>query len=164
LKPLKPIDYALISEFLKDSSRSDRQIAKALGVSQPTVTRRRRMLEQSCFDGYTTVPKLGEIGFELAALTFLRTKPEAKADEAKMRDWFLKQPCVIAAQEGRGLGYDCISVSLHRSYTEYAEFTRNLENGLADVVSASEAFLLDLKPGAAAKPFHLKYLADLKTK
>jgi len=36
MKELKPIDYKLLFELMKDSHRSDRQIAKALGVSQPT--------------------------------------------------------------------------------------------------------------------------------
>ena len=46
MKELKPIDYKLLFELMKNSHRSDRQLAKALGVSQPTVTRRRAMLEK----------------------------------------------------------------------------------------------------------------------
>ena len=34
----------LLLEFLKDSKRSDRELAKVLGVSQPTVTRMRQRL------------------------------------------------------------------------------------------------------------------------
>ena len=44
LKP-KPTDYKILFELMKDSHRSDRQLARSLGVSQPTVTRRRAMLE-----------------------------------------------------------------------------------------------------------------------
>ncbi len=43
MKELKPIDYKILFELMKDSHRSDRQLAKALGVSQPTVTRRREI-------------------------------------------------------------------------------------------------------------------------
>ena len=41
LKKLKPIDYELVSELIKNSRLSDRQVAKKMNVSQPTVTRRR---------------------------------------------------------------------------------------------------------------------------
>ena len=35
---------SLLLELLKDSKRSDRELAKVLGVSQPTVTRMRQRL------------------------------------------------------------------------------------------------------------------------
>ena len=66
MKELKPLDYQLLFELMKDSHRSDRQLAKALGISQPTVTRRRAMLEDSTIEGYTVIPKFGQIGFEIA--------------------------------------------------------------------------------------------------
>ncbi len=65
MKELKPIDYKILFELMKDSHRSDRQLAKALGVSQPTVTRRRAMLEENYIEGYTVIPKFGQIGFEI---------------------------------------------------------------------------------------------------
>ena len=49
MKDLKPIDYKILFELMKDSHRSDRQLAKALGVSQPTVTRRRAMLRRKLY-------------------------------------------------------------------------------------------------------------------
>jgi DNA-binding Lrp family transcriptional regulator len=36
---MKDVELKLISELLKDSHRSDRELAKAVGVSQPTVSR-----------------------------------------------------------------------------------------------------------------------------
>src|SRR3989304_1680138 len=105
MKELKPIDYKLLFELMKDSHRSDRQLAKALGVSQPTVTRRRAMLEKSYIDGYTIIPKFGQIGFEIAAFTFLKSKLKQKTgkekDEAlkKMKEWYMNQPNVVLVQD-----------------------------------------------------------------
>src|SRR4030043_547895 len=110
MKELKPIDYKILFELMKNSHRSDRQLAKALGVSQPTVTRRRAMLEQNFIEGYTIIPKFGQIGFEITAFTFLKSKREQKKGEEKdkalqkLRDWYMKQPNVILVQEGRGMG------------------------------------------------------------
>ena len=38
---------SLLLELLKDSKRSDRELAKILGVSQPTITRLRHKLEKN---------------------------------------------------------------------------------------------------------------------
>src|SRR4030043_981956 len=98
MKELKPIDYKILFELMKDSHRSDRQLAKALGVSQPTVTRRRAMLEENFIDGYTVIPKFGQIGFEIAAITFLKSKLEHLCGEERTKalkrlsDWYNKQP------------------------------------------------------------------------
>ena len=43
---MKEIEWKLLSELMKDSRRSDRQLARALGVSQPTITRTRTKLEK----------------------------------------------------------------------------------------------------------------------
>ena len=150
MKELKPLDYQLLFELMKDSHRSDRQLAKALGISQPTVTRRRAMLEDNIIEGYTVIPKFGQIGFELAVFTFLKTnlnhcKPEEKEVAfKKLQDWFMNQPNVVMVVDGQGMGWDAVCVSLHENYTDFAKF---------------EA---DLKPGVLIKPFHLKYLAKSK--
>ena len=165
MKELKPLDYQLLFELMKDSHRSDRQLAKALGISQPTVTRRRAMLEDSTIDGYTVIPKFGQIGFEIAAFTFMKTKLNhkkgAEKEEAfnKLKGWYLKQPNVIAVLDGQGMGWDAVCVSLHENYTGLAEFLRTQESELADVIIETQSFQADLKSGVAIKPFHLKYLA-----
>jgi DNA-binding Lrp family transcriptional regulator len=165
MKELKPLDYQLLFELMKDSHRSDRQLAKALGISQPTVTRRRAMLEDSTIEGYTVIPKFGQIGFEIAAFTFLKTrlnhlKGQEKQDAFnKLKDWYAKQPNVIGVLNGQGMGWDAICISLHENYTKYAEFMRNQESELCDVIVETQTFRTDLKPGVMLKPFHLKYLA-----
>jgi DNA-binding Lrp family transcriptional regulator len=165
MKDLKPLDYQLLFELMKDSHRSDRQLAKALGISQPTVTRRRAMLEDNTIEGYTVVPKFGQIGFEIAAFTFMKTKLNHKKgnekDEAfnKLKEWYLKQSNVIAVMDGQGMGWDAVCVSLHENYSNFAEFLRTQQSELSDIISETQSFQADLKPGVLIKPFHLKYLA-----
>jgi DNA-binding Lrp family transcriptional regulator len=168
MKELKPIDYKLLFELMKDSHRSDRQLAKALGVSQPTVTRRRSMLEKSYIEGYTIIPKFGQIGFEIAAFTFLKSKLKQKTgkekDEAlkKMKDWYMNQPNVVLVQDGRGMGWDAICISLHQNFSDFAAFIRAQDSELSEWIIENQTFHTDLKPGIAIKPFHLKYLAKPK--
>ena len=168
MKELKPIDYKLLFELMKNSHRSDRQLAKALGVSQPTVTRRRSMLEKNYIEGYTIIPKFGKMGFEIAAFTFLKSKLKQKTgkekDEAlkKMKEWYMNQPNVVLVQDGRGMGWDAICISLHQSFSDFAAFIRAQDSELSEWIIESQTFHADLKPGIVIKPFNLKYLAKTK--
>ena len=88
MKQLKSMDCKLLIELMKNAKRSDREIAKALGSSQPTIIRSRARLEKDFIDGYTTLPKWRNIGFRIIAFTFVKTKieyiePKEKKDEAK---------------------------------------------------------------------------------
>jgi DNA-binding Lrp family transcriptional regulator len=168
MKELKPIDYKILFELMKDSHRSDRQLAKSLGVSQPTVTRRRTMLEENFIEGYTVIPKFGQIGFEIAAFTLLKSKLKSKTGEGKtqalqkMKDWYMKQPNVIVVLDGRGMGWDIACISLHENFANFAEFIRAHDSELSEWVIESQTFSADLKAGIPIKPFHLKYLTALK--
>jgi len=165
MKELKPIDYKLLFELMKDSHRSDRQLAKALGVSQPTVTRRRAMLEKNYIEGYTIIPKFGKIGFELAAFTFLKSKLKQQTGQEKdkalkkLNEWYMNQSNVLVVQDGRGMGWDAVCVSLHKSFSDFAEFIRAQDSELSDWILESQTFHTNLNPGLVIKPFHLKYLA-----
>ena len=55
---LKELERKLLSELIKNSHRSDRELAKAIGSSQPTTTRLRNKLEKEGYiREYTIIPK-----------------------------------------------------------------------------------------------------------
>src|SRR3989304_9887091 len=61
----------LLQELVKNSKRSDRDLAKILGVSQPTLTRMRKRLERDSYIlDYTAIPNMTKLGFEITAFTF----------------------------------------------------------------------------------------------
>jgi hypothetical protein len=60
------------------------------------------------------------------------------------------------------MGWDAVCVSLHDTYTNFAEFLRAMGQELSDVIFETQSFQADLKPGVAIKPLHLKYLAKPK--
>lgn len=64
----------LLFALIKNSKRSDRDLAKILGFSQPTVTRLRKALEKEAIEQYTIIPNLPYLDFDIIALTFSRTK------------------------------------------------------------------------------------------
>jgi DNA-binding Lrp family transcriptional regulator len=168
MEKLRTIDYELLRELMKDSRRSDRQLAKALGTSQPTVTRRRATLEKGFLEGYTTIPKWEKIGFELIAFNFVKhkikyAKPEVREEALrKVDEWMMEQPNVILAIGGQGMGWDGVFVSFHKSYSDFAEFMRKHNSELSDLMIDSQSFIADINSATIRKPFHLKYLAETK--
>jgi DNA-binding Lrp family transcriptional regulator len=70
MQPLKDIDYKIISEHIKNSRISDRELAKKVGVSQPTITRKRTIYEKERLLEYTSIPNFQKLGIEIMAFTF----------------------------------------------------------------------------------------------
>ncbi len=67
---MKDIELNLICELVKNSRRSDRELAKLLGVSQPIVSRIRIKFEKESMLDYTTIPNLAKLGFGIMAIVF----------------------------------------------------------------------------------------------
>lgn len=69
---IKENDLKILFELIRGARRSDRDIAKVIGVSQPTVTRGRTNLEkEGLVKEYTIIPDLTKMGYELLVFTFL---------------------------------------------------------------------------------------------
>ena len=65
----------LLLELLKDSKRSHREIAKVLGISQPTVTKmRQKLVKEGAIQEFTIIPDFARMGYEIMAISCIRTK------------------------------------------------------------------------------------------
>jgi DNA-binding Lrp family transcriptional regulator len=154
----------ILRELLRNSKRSDRELAKIIKTSQPTITRTRKILEGKLIKTYTLIPDFSKMGYEMLAFTFAKAKTYRRNEAEKMRqsakEWTTKRPNVVMASEGEGLGKDTVMISFHRNYSEYAEFMRSFAVDLADFVSEFQSFIVTLKNAMSVKPFDIKYLAD----
>lgn len=161
---LKKIDLQILSELLKNARSSDRQIAKKLRVSQPTVTRRRTKMEKEVIESYTTIPKWEKLGFEILAIIFLKSRVRSSPEEVKKKavekggEWVMNQPNILFVSEGTGFGKNGVIISLHKNYSDYSEFLTNLTNNIGDIVGEPESFLIGLE--RVAKRFDFKYIGD----
>ncbi len=157
-------EMPVLRELLRNSKRSDREIAKTLKTSQPTVTRTRKILEKKIIRTYTLVPEFSKIGYEMMVLTFAKSKTYKREDTEEMtekaKEWAAQRPNVAFASDGEGLGKDFVIVSFHRNYSEYSSFMRSLAVDWASYVNDFQSFIMTLKDGTLLKPFDLKYLAD----
>jgi len=147
---IKKTDLKLLFEFMKNCKRSDREIAKIIGVSQPTVTRKRaRLIETELIRQFTAVPSLDKIGYEIAALTFTNVKASTNENPKKLRDkeqeWAEKHNEILFASSGFGMGMNGVIVSVHKSYTDYQKFLTELRTDWAEQVVNIRSFILSLR-------------------
>jgi len=72
---MKDIELKVLIELIKNSHRSDRELARAVGVSQPTLSRTRKKLEkQGMIKEYTIIPDYPRLGLALMSITFTKMK------------------------------------------------------------------------------------------
>ena len=166
MSTLKDVDLKILSELMKNSKVSDRQLAKKIGVSQPTVTRRRARLEIEVIDGYTAIPKWEKLGYEILAVTLVKT-PLRSGSAEEMKDaiekstkWLEKQPNVIFGGECRGMGATGIMFSLHKSYAALDEFLTNHRQQLGPLLENVNTIIVNLAGKAVFRSLHLKYLTE----
>jgi DNA-binding Lrp family transcriptional regulator len=164
---MKEIEFKLISELMKNSRRSDRELAKAIGTSQPTVSRMISRLEkEGVVREYTVIPDFQKLGYSLAALTFGSLKDEFRRPELldETRRKFVKSFNetafeVILDERGRGMEYDGVIVSFHRNYSEYADFKRWIKQMPFIDASRLDSFLIDLNDKVHYRYLTFSYLA-----
>ena len=161
----REVPLKLLFELIKNSKRSDRDLAKILGVSQPTVTRMRKRLEKNKFiDEYTVIPGWEKLGFEILAFTFIGVSARTPDVADKARKWTMKYPNVVLASFGEGMGMDGIMVSIHRDFTEFSNLMSEFREQWAGFYKEVQCFVVSLRAGEqTVKPFSLRYLTDLKT-
>ncbi len=169
MESLKSLDYKILFELMKNAKRSDREIAKKLGVSQATVSRRRAILESEVIDGYTAIPKWDKLGYGIlavilvkAGLKFASEKERKDALDRSMR-WLAKQPNVIMGSTCRGMGMTGIMICLHKNYAEFDQFMNTHRKELGDMFEDVQAIIVNLTGKAVYRPLHLKYLAEAET-
>jgi DNA-binding Lrp family transcriptional regulator len=152
----------LLRELLKDSKRSDRELAKVLGVSQPTITRlRHKLVDEGIIQGFTITPEFTKLGYEIMAITLAKAKTTLEPDkQERASKLVLTNPSVIFVASGEGMGMNGVMISLHRNYADYVDFMQNLRLGSIGYMEKVDSMLVSLKSSAVIKPLSPAYLAE----
>lgn len=151
----------ILYELIKNSNRSDHELSKVIGISQPTVTRLRNQLEKEGYiKEYTVIPDFKKMGYSIMAIFCIKYKAQKKELIKKMTDdAAIKNSSTIFSSRAQGMGKNAISISLFKNYSEYAEYINNLSSKWDDLVEDWSSMLVDLK-GTTIKPFSLRYLVE----
>jgi DNA-binding Lrp family transcriptional regulator len=158
---MKDVELRLISELLKNSRRSDRELAKALGVSQPTVSRTKARLEKEGYiSEYTIIPNFHKLGYHLFALTFFSLKKDIPPSEMPTAvklglERALEVPSnVVLIERGIGLHFDSFMASFHKDYSSYTSLVQGVKTSKYLNLETVESFIVDLDDKV-----HYRYLA-----
>ena len=147
-KALKDTYLKILSELMKNSRISDREVAKKLGISQPTVSRiRSRLSNEGYIKEYTVIPDFTKLGYSIMAFTFPKVKPMPKDKLEETRKISLedmrKGPSeIILFERGMGASFDGVIISLHKDYTSYARLLRRAKD--YPFIESCESLLVDL--------------------
>jgi DNA-binding Lrp family transcriptional regulator len=160
---LKNVMTKLLFALLKDSKKSDRQLAKILRVSQATVSRTRsRLVSEGMIKEFTIIPDFVKLGYELLAVTAGRFKiPGSPERIERGKKWSAQFPNVIFVSRTQGMGKTALAISLHKDYTDYNEFFQSMVSEWADAIEDFESMLVSLQ-GVIVKPLSFRYLAEQK--
>jgi DNA-binding Lrp family transcriptional regulator len=159
----------MLSELIKNSRRSDRELAKAIGASQPTATRIRTKLEKEGYvKEYTTLPSFIKIGYTILAFTLLKLDVKSSLPQKDLAE-FRKMHydvlgkntnAVVLAKRGMGLGYDAIIVSLHQDYPSCDKFRTFVRQTMKERIIDMDTFLLNLEEEENSLPFSFATIAS----
>ena len=165
-KPLKEIELRLIAELMKNSRRSDRELARAIGVSQPTISRTIGRLEKEGYiNEYTMIPNFSKLGFGILAITFVKRPKDVSAAELD-KIMVMGQEIAekrgmksILALRGIGLGYDVAVISVHEDYASYLEVVNGIREFPGSDAESIHSFLMNLKDAVQYRTLTLSHLA-----
>jgi DNA-binding Lrp family transcriptional regulator len=164
-RELKTIELRLVAELMKNSHRSDRDLAKALKISQPTVTRMRNRLEkEGVIREYTVIPDFSKLGYEILGITLALSKPLEKEEIEKAREVLLKDEKekdfeFIMMERGIGASFDGVDISLHPNLSSFQEYLRWLRKLDFLEVERTQFFLVDLMEKSHYRPFTFSAIA-----
>jgi DNA-binding Lrp family transcriptional regulator len=154
----------LLLELIKGARRSDRELAKVLKTSQPTITRKRAALEREGYiKEYSIIPDLEKMGYEIIAFSFLAFSETTPELAKKAREWCKKQSCIIYASGGEGLGMHSIMVSAHKDYSSYSKLITQLREDWQPNLKDVQSFLVGLsRRELEYKSFSFRYCEPIK--
>jgi Lrp/AsnC family leucine-responsive transcriptional regulator len=156
---MKPVMLKLVSELFRNSRKSDREMARKLGVSQPTVSRMRGKLEsEGVIQEYTIIPDFAKLGFELVAISCVKARTRTDYIE-RAKKWVKNYPNIVLMAKAEGAGKNAVMISLHKSYTDYSRFVSETQMHWEDNIETYETMLIALK-GPVVRAFSLRSLAE----
>jgi DNA-binding Lrp family transcriptional regulator len=163
---LKKDEWKLLSELMKNSRRSDRELARVIGRSQPTVTRYRHKLEKENYiREYTIMPNFRKLRYKIMAITLFKYKKRFDADKIRrakeiLSESFKKGPFeIIMAERGMGCGYNAVMISIHKDYNSFAELTNWAQQFYSLELGEIDSFLIDLAGDVRYRPLTFSALA-----
>lgn len=148
---MKDVELRLISELLKNSRRSDRELAKTLGVSQPTISRTIKKLEKEGYiKEYTMIPDFRKLGYEIMGITSIAVREQPSKEGFKEIGKLTAEVekshpyASLMAVNGINQNKDRLFITFYENYSAYTEAMKLTKQLPFIDVDSIESFLVDL--------------------
>ena len=163
---MREIEWRILSELMKNARRSDRELARLIGTSQPTVTRVRTKLEKNGYiREYTVIPNFQKLGYQILAVTLFKYKKRFDAEKIKKAKKILGKNFkegpfeIIMAERGLGGGYNAIMISVHTDYESFTALMNWAQQFYDLELDEFESFLVNLAEEVRYQPLTFSSLA-----
>ena len=148
---LKDVEVRVLAELMKNSRRSDRELAKIMRVSQSTVTRARKRLEKTgVIREYTIIPDFRALGFNIMGITSLEvSQPVTEEKFKEIRKVTLEisekdpHPALMAVN-GLSQKKNRVFISFYKDYADYMDTMKTAKQMPYVNANNVESFLVDL--------------------
>jgi DNA-binding Lrp family transcriptional regulator len=163
---MKPIELRLIGELMKNSRRSDRQLAKALGISQPTVSRLIKKLEkEGIIREYTIIPDFRKLGYEIMGITSVQVteKPQIGSDEIRKATLETEKSnphAGLMIVNGMGGNKNRLFIDFFENYSQYSQVISAVRQFPFIDVDSIETFLVNLEDKTNLRLLSMSTIAD----
>jgi DNA-binding Lrp family transcriptional regulator len=157
---VKNVELKLVAELMKNGRRSDRELARAVGISQPTISRAiAKLKKDGVIREFTVIPDYEKLGYGLVAFTLIKVKADVSKQELEearkvsLRDMKQAPSEIVLFERGLGDGYVGMLISFHDDYSDYSKLKERMKHYPFLDISATLSFIIDLKD-----KIHYRYL------
>jgi DNA-binding Lrp family transcriptional regulator len=169
---MRKTESSILIELMKGCRRSDRELAKVLNVSQPTVSRLRRKLEKEGYiKEYAAIPDFSKLGYEIMGVTLIKTsEPSTRERSEGVRQAGVKVKqegphASLMAANGEGFQKNRLFITLYEDYSAYSEAMQLTKQSPHIEVKSLESFLVSLKDKDSYRLLTMSAIAnDLMTR
>lgn len=148
---LKDVEVRILAELMKNSRRSDREIAKTVGVSQPTVSRIIGKLERNgAIREYTVIPDFCMLGYTVMGASRLAIHdPYTEEGLMKITEDALEMErdnpnAFLMAVNGLSKDKNRLFIVFYENYSDYVNAMNTVRQLPFVNVDTVDSFLADL--------------------
>jgi DNA-binding Lrp family transcriptional regulator len=151
---------------MKNSRRSDRDLARTIGVSQPTITRLRSKLERTgIIKEYTMIPDFSKLGYEIMGITSLKVeeKPQVGFKEIRKATFEAENSnhhAGLMIVNGIGNNKNRLFIDFYEDYSAYVEVIKAVKGFPFIDVDSIDSFLVNLKDETNLRVLSMSVIAQ----
>jgi hypothetical protein len=149
-------------ELIKNARKSDREIAKALKISQPTVNgKEHHWIKKGTSESTRSYLTLKEWATKLPRFLSSHSQKLDRNCQNKRENGAKNSRRLFLRGGGEGLGMHSIMVSVHKNYASFSKLITKLREDWQSNLKDIQSFLMSVsRKELVYKPFSFRYLEE----